>query len=940
MKKIIILLLFLFTAMSGFSQTQNGINWGRYFISGSLAVGKQISSTSNPLAYADTSSYFDIGGDTVKRGIRFPRGYKDSIFSPKKGLYIHDLATNRPVFYNGSAWRQIFSGEDTSSQTFITTDSILMVGANSYLYNRGFSALMTLAVGTTASGGATLNVAGLSKFTTQNSTTGTLGFQITNLAGDNIMAGYNGGRTSFGYNNVTAPTHQMELINTDANATTFMSSNLSSTGAGRILARNDGAGGVDMVSNGTTRAMAFFGITTTNINYIKSTTAAGFYVGTSDAQVFGIASNNVIRTVWNNGTITHTGDFVPGANNTYALGTSSVQFLNVFSSAFTGNTDAKLVSGASNNLQLIGGSTVNAQVFGTTGDAVFQHGGVFTDAGYGVDILGTLRCTGVVTFTPTLTGSGSAQAMSLGPTINMSGSADYTVEFINVTETATGSGAHLLVDYRVAGISKYSISTLGNVVNAGTINTTGNILAPAVQNSSSTNNALVSFNTTGVVASRSVADANPAFTASILSATSTAPVISMTNTANTATAGTIRILSITPSYNQASGNAANTDIFLNRTQTLVGSGTQLLMDLQVGGVSQFNVTNGGAGTFTAGVTGTTWTGAGAIQSATTATNANFWVRAAQSTGTYTAAQYLFAGATTIYGRNAFYGSTSSPMTTVGSAYASVIFASAPVTTSASGTNPLLVNIAVLPLGTVTSGGSTTTTTASLYIMSAGSGGTNNYAVQIASGTLALAAGSTTSGTQPLWFPSGGSLNTTAAGGSVEYNGAFYMTKNSGLRIGPGGCIYDAYTDANNSGTAETDLYSYTTPASTLAVDGSKVTASYVGTFNDITATTQLQIYFASTVIGNTGVLTVSSTGAWTAEVKIVRTSSTTARASVNISTPGASTAVYTSETDLTGLTLTGTNILKITGTAGGASGGSNDITGKFATANWLPVAAN
>ena len=55
--------------------------------------------------------------------------------------------------------------------------------------------------------------------------------------------------------------------------------------------------------------------------------------------------------------------------------------------------------------------------------------------------------------------------------------------------------------------------------------------------------------------------------------------------------GTIKYISITPTYNQTSGTAANTDLFINRTQTAVGSGSQYLIDAQVGGVSKFSVSN-------------------------------------------------------------------------------------------------------------------------------------------------------------------------------------------------------------------------------------------------------------------------------------------------------------------------------------------------------------
>lgn len=62
---------------------------------------------------------------------------------------------------------------------------------------------------------------------------------------------------------------------------------------------------------------------------------------------------------------------------------------------------------------------------------------------------------------------------------------------------------------------------------------------------------------------------------------------------SSATSGTITPVTITPTYNQSSGTAANTDLLINRTQTAVGSGTQRLIDAQVGGVSQFSVSNTG-----------------------------------------------------------------------------------------------------------------------------------------------------------------------------------------------------------------------------------------------------------------------------------------------------------------------------------------------------------
>ena len=61
--------------------------------------------------------------------------------------------------------------------------------------------------------------------------------------------------------------------------------------------------------------------------------------------------------------------------------------------------------------------------------------------------------------------------------------------------------------------------------------------------------------------------------------------------------GNQNVVRIAPVYNQIASTASNTDILINRTETSVGSGTQMLIDAQVGGVSKFYVTNVGKGYF-------------------------------------------------------------------------------------------------------------------------------------------------------------------------------------------------------------------------------------------------------------------------------------------------------------------------------------------------------
>lgn len=201
----------------------------------------------------------------------------------------------------------------------------------------------------------------------------------------------------------------------------------------------------------------------------------------------------------------------------------------------------------------------------------------------------------------------------------------------------------------------------------------------------------------------------------------------------------------------------------------------------------------------------------------------------------------------------------------------------------------------------------------------------------------LAAGTTT--VPPLQQTSG-TLNTTALAGGIEYNGTHYRTKASGLRVADSGVIADFYTDGVNIGTSETVLYTYTTPASTLATDGEKIAFNYVVDLSDATATVRLKVKFATQDIADTGALTVSATGAATITGWIVRTSSTTARCSVTVFAPGAATPTSTTYTYLTSLTLSNTNVLSLSGQAGGAGGGDNDITAKTGTVYWQGVAAN
>lgn len=63
---------------------------------------------------------------------------------------------------------------------------------------------------------------------------------------------------------------------------------------------------------------------------------------------------------------------------------------------------------------------------------------------------------------------------------------------------------------------------------------------------------------------------------------------------SSATSGSVVAVSVNPTYNQASGTADNIDLYVNRTATAIGSGTQYGLVTAVGGSAKFSVGHGGA----------------------------------------------------------------------------------------------------------------------------------------------------------------------------------------------------------------------------------------------------------------------------------------------------------------------------------------------------------
>lgn len=219
-------------------------------------------------------------------------------------------------------------------------------------------------------------------------------------------------------------------------------------------------------------------------------------------------------------------------------------------------------------------------------------------------------------------------------------------------------------------------------------------------------------------------------------------------------------------------------------------------------------------------------------------------------------------------------------------------------------------------------------------IAAPSGATNNYALQL-SDTGGTAAGGITFGTDTNLYRSAANTLKTDDALIIDSTLSVKAGTSTGQIAKVGGTIFSYITDAGNSTTTETDLYSDSIPANALATSKDKIEARYAGEFvSSGTATRQLKCYFGGTAIFDTGALSISLSADWDMEVLIIRVSASVVRYSVKLNTTGASSTVYANVGELTGLTLSNANILKITGQAGGVGAASNDIVAKLGTVEW------
>lgn len=259
---------------------------------------------------------------------------------------------------------------------------------------------------------------------------------------------------------------------------------------------------------------------------------------------------------------------------------------------------------------------------------------------------------------------------------------------------------------------------------------------------------------------------------------------------------------------------------------------------------------------------------------------------------------------------------------------------------------------------------TTTPSAPLHII--GSSGTGGLRIDTASGS-GTGYIDTLMGNTPflrLYQSTGGYLRLGAQGGIDSYTSAgaardLTLNVNSGGNVGigtaspgvaldvvgivrrlagtstgfavVGGTLFNSITTTGNVTTAETDLFTTSIAANTLATNSDTVEFYSAGTFAATANNKRVRIYFGATAILDTTALVVTTASNWSITGRLIRTGAATQKAIVTF---------VSSDTTVTGIvnyttpaeTLSGAVTLRVTGQATA----TNDIVGEFWKGSWQP----
>ena len=147
-------------------------------------------------------------------------------------------------------------------------------------------------------------------------------------------------------------------------------------------------------------------------------------------------------------------------------------------------------------------------------------------------------------------------------------------------------------------------------------------------------------------------------------------------------------------------------------------------------------------------------------------------------------------------------------------------------------------------------------------------------------------------------------------------------------------LFSTVTGTVNVGAGEDDLYSYTLPASTFSADLQIITAQFSGyVIGHASGTRTIKIYFGGTQIFTSGALAETTNANWHADVTIQRVSSSAVKYAVTFMRRATFSTFAMSQ--VTGLTLTNTQIFKVTGESSTAADG--DVAIYMGHGIWHPI---
>lgn len=320
--------------------------------------------------------------------------------------------------------------------------------------------------------------------------------------------------------------------NTDANSIAFYTRSGSSTTARRMII--DTAGNVVIGSGVPINSTAKLHVVGTGAYSIvdnATATTSFFAINTATAGTVNLNWSDSGNLIFNS---------QPYANRGTATG---------------GSARMTLTAGGNLGIGVVPTSLLHVQQFADSTN-------VATPVGLSVDSVGAAG---------ELTASSGTQIFAaIKPTYNQTSTAAGTDLLINRTNTAIGSGAQKLIDAQVGGTSRFLVTQNGDITMG--LSGVANIKDTGSNTRLGWGTITNSYNALGGAA----ANINHQFGS-----------ISQTQSSGVGTG-----VNIAFTVNQTS-TAGFTDLQINRTNTAAGSGTQRLIDAQVGSTTQFNVTRNG-----------------------------------------------------------------------------------------------------------------------------------------------------------------------------------------------------------------------------------------------------------------------------------------------------------------------------------------------------------